>query len=34
MSESICPEDLVIHILNVGFGDNILIEFPADDSGE
>jgi len=24
------PEDLVFHILNVGFGDNILVEFPVD----
>lgn len=28
------PEDLVIHVLNVGFGDNILLEFPVDDSGK
>ncbi len=27
------PEDLLIHILNVGHGDNIIIEFPADDTG-
>lgn len=28
------PDDLVIHVLNVGFGDNILLEFPVDDSGK
>jgi len=33
MCKPINPEDLVIHVLNVGFGDNILIEFPADNSG-
>ena len=33
-AKRIDPEDLVIHILNVGFGDNILLEFPADGSGE
>ena len=27
------PEDLVLHILNVGFGDNIVVEFPADAQG-
>ena len=30
MALLIQPQDLVIHALNVGFGDNILIEFPAD----
>jgi len=30
MASPIQPQELVIHILNVGFGDNILIEFPAD----
>lgn len=27
-------DDLVIHFLNVGFGDNVLIEFPTDSSGQ
>lgn len=27
------PTDLVVHFLNVGFGDNIIIEFPIDVSG-
>ena len=26
--------DLIIHVLNVGFGDNILIEFPVDENGK
>lgn len=26
----ICDEDLVIHVLNVGFGDTTIIEFPAE----
>lgn len=30
MPTPIKPEDLVFHCLNVGFGDNILIEFPVD----
>ena len=30
MPTPIKPEDLVFHFLNVGFGDNILIEFPVD----
>lgn len=34
MPAPIEPQDLVFHILNVGFGDNILIEFPADGLGE
>lgn len=29
MAKKIQPEDLVIHILNVGFGDTILVEFPV-----
>lgn len=29
----ITPEDLVIHILNVGFGDNIVVELPAGGEG-
>jgi hypothetical protein len=33
MAKQIKPEDLVIHFLNVGFGDNIIVEFPADDNG-
>jgi len=28
------PQDLVFHFLNVGFGDNILVEFPADKAGK
>ena len=28
MTTPIQPEDLIIHFLNVGFGDNIIIEFP------
>jgi beta-lactamase superfamily II metal-dependent hydrolase len=27
-------QDLVFHFLNVGFGDNILVEFPADKAGK
>jgi beta-lactamase superfamily II metal-dependent hydrolase len=34
MASPIEPQDLVIHVLNVGFGDNILIEFPADSAGQ
>ncbi len=34
MSSPIQPEDLVIHVLNVGFGDNVVIEFPADGDGQ
>lgn len=33
MSKPIKPDDLVLHFLNVGFGDNIIIEFPADEQG-
>ncbi|NQV15302.1 hypothetical protein HQ531_07580 [bacterium] len=33
MSKQISNDELVIHFLNVGFGDNIIIEFPKD-SGE
>lgn len=33
MARRIRPSDLVIHFLNVGFGDNIMIEFPADNNG-
>ncbi|TET47743.1 hypothetical protein E3J62_00670 [candidate division TA06 bacterium] len=33
-AKPIDPDDLVIHVLNVGFGDNILLEFPVDDSGK
>ncbi len=33
MAKAIEPQDLVIHVLNVGFGDNILIEFPAGRDG-
>jgi beta-lactamase superfamily II metal-dependent hydrolase len=28
------PEDLVFHFLNVGFGDNIVVEFPVDKEGK
>jgi len=31
---SIKPEDLVFHFLNVGFGDNIVVEFPVDKAGK
>lgn len=31
--EDIKPEDLVIHFLNVGFGDNIILQFPAGEDG-
>lgn len=34
MATQIKPQDLVVHVLNVGFGDNILIEFPADSQGK
>jgi len=33
MATPIAPQDLVIHILNIGFGDNIVVEFPADETG-
>ena len=33
MAKQIQPDDLVIHFLNVGFGDNIILEFPTDDRG-
>ena len=33
MARSIEPDDLVIHFLNVGFGDNIVIQFPKDENG-
>lgn len=33
MVRSIEPDDLVIHFLNVGFGDNIVIQFPKDENG-
>ena len=28
------PEDLVFHILNVGFGDSIVVELPEDEYGQ
>jgi beta-lactamase superfamily II metal-dependent hydrolase len=31
MPSPIKPEDLLVHIVNVGFGDNIIIEFPVDE---
>lgn len=34
MPKIIEPGDLVVHILNVGFGDTIVIEFPADATGK
>lgn len=34
MPTPIKPEDLVFHFLNVGFGDNILVEFPVDKTGK
>jgi len=33
MAKPIRPEDLVIHVLNVGFGDAIVVELPADKQG-
>ena len=33
MAKPIQPEDLVIHVLNVGFGDTIVLELPADGQG-
>ncbi|MFC1508251.1 ComEC/Rec2 family competence protein [Candidatus Omnitrophota bacterium] len=33
MAKDIKSDDLVVHFLNVGFGDTIIIEFPADASG-
>jgi beta-lactamase superfamily II metal-dependent hydrolase len=32
-TKKIRPEDLVIHVMNVGFGDNIILEFPVDGNG-
>jgi len=34
MARKITDRDLVIHVLNVGLGDSIVIEFPVDESGE
>lgn len=34
MPRKINPEDLVIHVLNVGFGDAIIVELPADAAGK
>ena len=34
MPHQIQNEDLVVHMLNVGKGDTILIEFPADSAGK
>lgn len=34
MPTPIEPQDLVFHFLNVGFGDNTLVEFPVDKTGE
>ena len=33
MAKSIKKDDLVIHFLNVGLGDNIILELPADSNG-
>jgi beta-lactamase superfamily II metal-dependent hydrolase len=33
MARQIKPDDLIIHFLNVGLGDNIIIEFPVDNAG-
>lgn len=33
MAKSIGPDDLVIHFLNVGFGDNIVIQMPQEAGG-
>ncbi|MCP4268887.1 MAG: MBL fold metallo-hydrolase [Candidatus Brocadiaceae bacterium] len=32
--KKIKPDDLLIHVLNVGFGDNIIVEFPVDNDGK
>ena len=34
MTTPIQPEDLILHFLNVGFGDNIIIEFPQNKNGQ
>ena len=34
MAKPIKPDDLVIHFLNIGFGDNIVVELPADSKGK
>ena len=34
LPSTIKPEDLIFHFLNVGFGDNILVEFPVDKAGK
>jgi beta-lactamase superfamily II metal-dependent hydrolase len=34
MPKEIAPGDLLVHFLNVGFGDTAVIEFPADASGK
>ena len=34
MAKPIRSEDLVIHVLNVGFGDAIVVELPADEQGQ
>lgn len=34
MPKPISDKDLVIHVLNVGFGDNIIVEFPVDADGK
>ena len=33
-SHDIRPEDLVIHVLNVGFGDSIVVQFPVNSEGK
>lgn len=34
MPKLIAPDELVVHFLNVGFGDNIVVELPADQNGK
>ncbi|MBA7580223.1 MAG: hypothetical protein GH159_05330 [Dehalococcoidia bacterium] len=34
MPKPIKPGDLVVHFLNIGFGDNIVVELPADSKGK
>lgn len=34
MVYKIKDEDLLFHVLNVGFGDNIIVEFPVDENGQ
>src|SRR3990170_5924691 len=34
MTQPIKEKDLLFHILNVGFGDTIIVEFPVDETGQ